>query len=96
MKTFKIDDFNILMDDKLYTSAIEYCVLEKGDTEEEKRGNYAYLKNLIRASSCEKLEDLKTFTYEKLRASCSDEEISRRVCDLLKEEIMDYGGDPLE
>ena len=91
MKTFGIDDFTISIDDALYNKALEYYVLEKGDDEEERLGNYAYLKNLIRASSCEDLEDLKTFTYENLRVSYSDEEISKRVCSLLREEIVDYG-----
>ena len=92
MKNFAIDNFNISIDDELYSKAVEYYVLEKGDTEEERRGNYLYLKNAIRASSCEELEDLKNFSFEKLRGSCSDEEISSRVCDLIKEEIVDYGG----
>ncbi len=91
MKTFKIDDFVINIDDYIFNEAVEYGFLD----DKNKTINYHCLKNLIRASSCEDLEDLKTFTYEKLRASCSDEEISRRVCDLLKEEIMDYGGGPL-
>ena len=92
MKNFAIDNFNISIDDELYSKAVEYYVLEKGDTEEERRGNYLYLKNAIRAFSCEELEDLKNFSFEKLRGSCSDEEISSRVCDLIKEEIVDYGG----
>ncbi len=92
MKTFKVDDFNISISDDLYDKAIQFYVLEKGETEEERRGNYLYLKNSIRASSCEELEDLKDFSFEKLRDSYSDEEISSRVCDLIKEEIVDYGG----
>lgn len=92
MKTFKIDNFNISISDELYNKAVEFYVLEKGETEEERHGNYLYLKNAIRASSCEELEDLKDFSFEKLRSSCSDEEISSRVCDLIKEEIVDYGG----
>ena len=91
-KTFKIDNFNISIDDDLYNKAVECYVIEKGDTDEEKYGNYLYFKNLIRASSCKDLEDLKKFSYKDLRTSCSDEEISRRVCALLKEEIADYGG----
>ena len=88
MKEFSVDNFVVSIDDELFEKAVKYGILD-GDNQEI---NYHILKNYIRASSCEKLEDLKTFSYENLRVLHSNEEISARVCSLLKEEIAGFEG----
>lgn len=88
MKEFSVDSFVISIDDKLFEKAVKYGILDNDNREI----NYHILKNYIRASSCEKLEDLKTFSYENLRASHSNEEVSAGVCSLLKEEIAGFEG----
>lgn len=93
MKTFGIDDFTISIDDALYNKALEYYVLEKGDDEEERRGNYLYLKNAIRAGSCKDLKELGEFSYEKLRKAKTDEEISAVVKKIIIRSLRDYGCD---
>lgn len=91
MKNFAIDNFNISIDDELYNKAVEYYVLEKGDTEEERCGNYLYLKNAIRAGSCKDLDDLKKFSFEELRKNKTDEEISEAVKKIIMRSLDDYG-----
>ena len=93
MKTFKVESFDIRIEDELYDKALRYYVLEKGDTEEERRGNYLYLKNAIRAGSCDTLEDLDTFSFKALRRNKTDEEISAVVKKMIVRSLRDYGCD---
>ncbi len=87
MKIFNIDSFKIGIEDELFKDAVKYGILEEGISEEEKLGNYYYIKNMIRASSCKTIDDLKVFTYENLRKAKTDKEISEGVCQLLLREV---------
>lgn len=88
MKKITVDDFNISINEDIFNEAVNCGILDEND----KNINYHCIRNLIRASSCKNIEDLKKFTYENLRAFHSDKEISERVCSLLKKEILKNGG----
>lgn len=87
MKNFNIEGFNISIEDDIWNEAVEHYILDKGETIEEQKGNYHYLKNLLRASNCQTLEDLKDFSYDNLRKNKTDKEISVNINRMLKREI---------
>lgn len=90
MKIFKIDEFIISIEEDLFNTAIEYYVIS-----DDSKEIYAYLKNAIRAGSCYTDEDLKNFSYERLRQTKTDEEISQNVSLLIKQDIVMNGGEIL-
>lgn len=91
MKIFEVEGFNITIEDDLFDAAVKCYALEPGNNSEEKRGNYLYLQNALRAGSCETLEDLGCFSFEKLRKEISDEEASKIVKRMIIRTMDDYG-----
>lgn len=87
MKIFKIDEFIISIEEDLFNTAIEYYVIS-----DDSKEIYAYLKNAIRAGSCYTDEDLKNFSYEKLRKEKTDKDISESVKSILIQDIRLFGG----
>ena len=91
MKIFNIEGFDVNIDDRLFDAAVACHVLEPGNTEEERYGNSLYIENAIRAGNCKTLDDLKDFSFEKLRKEKNDKEISETVSKMIIRTMNDYG-----
>ena len=92
MKVFDIDGIKVSIPVDMYKEACRVYVLEEGNTEEEIRGNYLYLKNVIRAAYTPTLNDLGKITFENIRTEYSEKEISIKIIPLIIKSIEINGG----
>lgn len=87
MKEFSIKNFKICIDDKLYNEAIKVGIIE---------GNFDHyeqltFENYIRAGLCKTFKEVSNFSFEKARCTCSDEEISKIVEEMMTKDVLIHG-----
>lgn len=92
MKVFNIDGIKIMIPIDLFKEAVKVYVLEDGNTEEEKYGNYIHIKQVMVAGFRETLDDLGKITFESVKNDHTEEEISERVQKVIRKEIKINGG----
>ena len=92
MKVFNIDGIKVSIPMDLFKEACRVYVLEEGDTEEERYGNYICLKNAIIAGNTPTLDDLGKIHISDIKKQCSEKEISETVQYVIRKEIKINGG----
>lgn len=92
MKVFDIDGIKVNIPMDMYKEAIRVYALEEETSEEEKYGNYICLSQMILAGFRETLSDLGKITFEWIKNNHTEEEISKRVQEVLVDKIKLYGG----
>lgn len=92
MKVFDVDGIKVSIPMDLFKEACRVYVLEEGDTEEERYGNTLYFENAIIASYTRTLNDLGKITFDMVRTNYTEEEISKKVQEVIKKEIKVNGG----
>ena len=92
MKVFNIDGIKVSIPMDMYKEACRVFVLEEETSEEEIRGNYICIKQMILAGFRESLDDLGKITFEYIKNNHTEKEISERVQYVTTKEIKLNGG----
>ena len=94
MKQFKIDDITISLEEELVKELVKYMVLddEFTDPEDWEKNNYWYFKNAIRAAFTSSLEDIGKVTLRSIKEAYTDEEISKKVLQVVIGDLEIRGG----
>lgn len=92
MKVFDIDGIKVSIPMDMYKEAIRVFVLEEEISEDEIKGNYICIKQMILAGFRKTLNDLGKITLEWIKNNHTEEEISERAQEVLIDKIKLYGG----
>ena len=92
MKVFDIDGIKVSIPVDMYKEACKVYVLEEEASEEEIKGNYICIKQMMIAGFRESLDDLGKITFDYVKNNHTEEEISERVQYVIKKEIEFNGG----
>lgn len=92
MKIFDIDGIKVSIPMDMYKEAIRVFVLEEEISEDEIKGNYICIKQMILAGFRKSLDDLGKITFEYIKNNYTGKEISKRVQYVITKEIKFNGG----